>query len=401
MYESQTQEAILERMLGRVSNQMDKRQSSLIWDTHSSTAIELQNLYIELDTMISNSYGDTAAREFLIRLAKDRGITAEPATKAVLKGLFEPANIDMTGQRFNIDRLNYVVGEKIADGEYQVQCETAGIIGNQYLGRMIPIDYINGLQSAELVQVLIPGEDEENTEALRQRYLDSFSSAAFGGNRTDYLAKIKAINGVGDVKIERVWNGGLKPADMIPSADVTSWYNTTMSGTISTAAANWLRTVYTAAHDKKLTVGGTVLVCIVDSDDFGPCSDTLVNTVQTAIDPTQNAGEGEGLAPIGHVVNVRSASAVQVNIKTQLTFEQGYSWANLQKSIEAAAAAYLLELRKEWASRGSLVVRVSRIESEILTVRGVADITGTKLNGIADNLQLGAYDVPSLGEVSA
>ena len=109
--------------------------------------------------MITNSYGDTAAREFLILLAKDRGITAEPATNAILKGVFVPASIDVTGERFNIDKMNYVVTEKIADGEYQVKCETSGEAGNQYLGNMIPMNYIDGLESATLTEVLIPGED--------------------------------------------------------------------------------------------------------------------------------------------------------------------------------------------------------------------------------------------------
>ncbi len=89
-----------------------KRESSLIWDTHSSTAVELQNLYIGLDVMIANSYGDTAARDFLILLCKDRGIIPEPATHAVLKGEFTPSNIDVLGQRFNIGEINYIVTEK-------------------------------------------------------------------------------------------------------------------------------------------------------------------------------------------------------------------------------------------------------------------------------------------------
>lgn len=65
MYENETYEVILDRMLDRVSDQLDKRPSSLIYDTHSSTAIELQILYIELEYLIINSYGDTAGREFL------------------------------------------------------------------------------------------------------------------------------------------------------------------------------------------------------------------------------------------------------------------------------------------------------------------------------------------------
>lgn len=88
MYEKETYEVILERMLGRISDKLDKRPSSVIYDTHSATAVELQILYIELEYLIKNSYGDTAAREYLILLAKDRGIVPKPASKAILRGEF-------------------------------------------------------------------------------------------------------------------------------------------------------------------------------------------------------------------------------------------------------------------------------------------------------------------------
>lgn len=397
MFEDTTYEVILQRMLDRVSNELDKRESSLIWDTHSSTAIELQILYIELDTLIKNSYGDTAAREFLIMLCSDRGITPESATNAVLKGEFTPTNIDVTGQRFNIGEVNYVVTEQIAAGQYKVQCEEAGVIGNQYLGDMIPMDYIQGLETATLTEVLIPGENEEETEHLRERYFDSFNEQTFGGNAADYLAKVRAINGVGDVKITRVWNGDIHPADMIPSAAVTTWYNgLSVTGEVKA----WIDAVYAAAKNKKLTVGGTVLVTIVDSDDYGEASNTLVDTVQETLDPNDSAGEGLGLAPIGHVVNVQSASPVTVQVKTTLTFEDGYSWQNLGTAITQAVADYLKELREEWAESSFLVVRISQIESRILAIKGVADIANTKINDSSNNLTLTAYQIPVIGGVS-
>lgn len=187
MYEGQTYDLILKRMLARVSNKMDKREGSVIWDTHSPTAIEFQILYLELENIIKEGYASTASREFLILRCKEHGITPYPATKAVLKGAFTPATVDVIGKRFSINTLNYVVTEKISAGIYKVQCETAGIIGNQFLGRMLPIEYVKGLQTAELTEVLIPGDDEEETEALRKRYLSSLSPIAFGGNRADYM----------------------------------------------------------------------------------------------------------------------------------------------------------------------------------------------------------------------
>lgn len=398
MYESTTYEVILQRMLDRVSDQFDKRAGSVIWDTHSPTAIEFQVLYIELDNILKEAYGDTASREFLIRRCKERGIEPEPATCAVLKGEFTPTTVDVLGKRFNIGTINYVVTEKIADGEYQVQCETAGIIGNQQLGTMIPIEYVNGLETAQLTSVLIPGEDEEDTEVLRNRYFASFSMSAFGGNTADYLNKTNAIDGVGATKVTRVWNSDIKPSDMIPNTRVQTWYNGII-GSLSGDVKDWLTAVYTAALNKLLTTGGTVLLTIINSD-YDEASSTLVQTVQEIIDPEQNAGEGSGLAPIGHVVKVRSAVKTSIVVKTTITFDTGYSWSNLQNSIDEVIREYLLELRKDWADAPYLIVRISQIESRLLNLTGIVDITATKINGVAENYTLGMYEIPVYGGAS-
>lgn len=397
MYEDITYEMILQRMLNRIPDKFDKREGSVIWDTHSPTAIEIQILYLELDVILKEAYGDSASREFLILRCRERGIYPYQATHAVLKGVFAPPGIDVSGQRFNIGDVNYIVTEKIADGEYRVECETPGIVGNQYLGSMIPMEYIRGLQTAELTEVLIPGEDEEYTEDLRQRYFDSFDENAFGGNRADYLEKVNSIPGVGRTKVTRVWNAGISPADMIPKESVEEWYNG-IRGTLDGEPREWLDAVFHAGKEKKLTVGGTVLLTIIDSE-FGAASEALVQTVQTAIDPEVNAGEGYGLAPIGHVVKVESAKEKEVAIKTNLTFDPGYGWGNLQKPIEEAVSAYLLELRKGWAESPYLTVRVSQIDTRLLNVPGVVDVQDTLVNGIRGNLALGKHEIPVLGGV--
>lgn len=394
-----TYDEILKRMLSRVSDKFDKREGSVIFDTHSPTALELQLLYIELNRLIAEAYGDSASREYLIRRCKERGIAPYEATHAILKGEFTPENIDVTGRRFNIGFINFMVLERISDGIYQVQCESSGMIGNQQLGTMIPIDYIEGLQTAELTEVLIPGEDEEDTEDLRNRYFDSFNEKAFGGNVRDYLEKTNAIAGVGSTKVTRVWNHDLRPAEMIPSTAVQTWYNT-IKTTLSGEPATWLETVFNAAANKKLTTGGTVLLTILNSD-FGIASDTLIQTVQQTIDPDENAGEGYGVAPIGHIVKVESAKTKTVTVKTNLTFDVGYSWSNLQNSINDVISNYLLELRKSWADSPYLVVRISQMETRLLGIKGIVDIGDTQVNGTSDNLILEKYEVPVFGGASA
>lgn len=148
-----------------------------------------------------------------------------------------------------------------------------------------------------------------------------------------------------------------------------------------------------------MTVGGTVLVTVVNSRDFGAASGVLVDRVQTILDPEENAGEGYGVAPIGHIVNVKSAVPVEIQVKTSLTFEEGYSWTNLKIPIMEVVDKYLLELRQTWADSSFIVVRVSQIEARILAVKGVADIGDTRLNGTAANVTLDMYEIPVIGGV--
>ena len=139
---------------------------------------------------------------------------------------------------------------------------------------------------------------------------------------------------------------------------------------------------------------------VIISSTYDAPGKALVETVQTAIDPEVNAGEGDGLAPIGHVVNVSGVESVEISLTTELTYNDGYGWSNLQESITEAVEAYLLELRKEWETSSYLVVRISQIEARILNITGIVDITGTVLNGKQENLTLGPYEIPVFGGIN-
>ena len=394
-----TYDELLGRMLARVPDKFDKREGSVIFDALSPAAVELQNCYIELNRVIAESYADSASREYLILRCKERGIFPYEATNAVLKGVFTPAGIDVTGKRFNIGSVNYVVTEKITDGEYKVQCESPGIVGNQYLGAMIPIEYIEGLETAEITEVLIPGEDDEDTESLRKRYFGSFNIRAFGGNRADYIEKVSAVAGVGGVKVTRVWNGDIKPAELVPAESVLAWFESNL-GSFSEDVGAWLTKITAAATSGKLTAGGCVLVTILNSE-YNTASAALIERVKETLDPADSAGEGMGVLPIGHVVTVQSAVGVPVDVTAKITFEEGFGWDNLGTAIDNAVSEYLLELRKSWQNTGSIVVRISQIETRILGNKGVLDIADTTLNGVPANLALGAYEVPVFGKAAS
>lgn len=357
MYEDVTYEVILDRMLDRVLEQnpnIDTREGSIIYNALAPAAVELQNMYIQLDTILNESFADTQTRDYLIKRCAERGVNVEAATYAIRKGEFTPTFLAIPiGSRFSLGILNYVVEEKIEDGAYKLKCETVGYDGNVESGTLIPIDYIEGLETATLTDILIPGEDEEDTEHLRQRYFDSLDSQAFGGNVTDYKEKTNALDGVGGVKVYPVWNGG-----------------------------------------------GTVKLVIINSDYETPSS-TLVDNVQTAIDPTQNHGVGAGIAPIGHIVTVVGCGETTVDVATHITFQEGWNWEALKPYAEQAIDDYFKELASEWASAESLIVRISQIEIRLLNLTGVLDIADTTLNNVAQNLTVSADNIPIRGEVSS
>lgn len=88
MYEDMTFEVLMERMMGRIPDTVDKREGSIIYNALAPAAVELSNMYIGLEWVMDQSFADTQGREYLIRRCAERGITPDAATCAVLKGVF-------------------------------------------------------------------------------------------------------------------------------------------------------------------------------------------------------------------------------------------------------------------------------------------------------------------------
>ena len=403
MYERITYEELVKRMINRAlesNKNLDSREGSILWLAEAPAAVELQNLYIALDNVLKETFADTASREYLILRARERGLSPIPASAAVLEMTITPAVLRLKmGERFSIGDLNYFVSMEKSAGVYEITCETAGEAGNDYGGTVIPIEYIPGLETCQITARLIPGEDEEDTEAFRKRYFDSLNRQAFGGNRADYIQRVNALPGVGGVKVYRAWNSGIAPAALIPPAETAVW----LAGLppVPLPVMTWLQTVYEAGKNSLLTVGGTVKLVIIDSTFSAP-SDTLVQQVQTAIDPTQNAGAGVGLAPIGHVVKVFPVGTQTLDLTFSLYFQRGWSWEDVRPYAEEAVKGYFRELAEDWADQEEeLIVRISQLESRLLNVAGILDVAQTTINGTAANFLLPLDIIPVLGDITA
>jgi uncharacterized phage protein gp47/JayE len=96
-----------------------------------------------------------------------------------MKVKYTPNQIVRVGTQFSLGDFNYTVIDQVNN---YVQCDTAGSEPNTIFGALTPHVEINGLESAEIIECVVPGEDDEDVEDLRTRYFDSIGVQSYGFN---------------------------------------------------------------------------------------------------------------------------------------------------------------------------------------------------------------------------
>ena len=335
MFEDKTYENILDDMLENVPSDVDTREGSVIYDALAPIAMEIAQAYSDLSVIMDECFADTASYYYLIKRSAERGILAKEGTQAVVKIKTTPTDVDVPlGSEFNIGELLYTVTEKVQDGEYLISCEDTGTEGNSISDECVPVDYIEGLEEVEVVSMDTYGTDDEDAESLRNRYFSSFDEVAFGGNTADYKQKAETLPEVAACVVYPAWNGG---------------------GTV------------------KLVCSGEK----PDNHDFTYSS--------IASDDLQSIQEYfDGISPIGHEVTVESVDNITIGIMATITTDGSISRDDvIYKELLPRFRAYLEELRKDWD--GSIItVRGSRVETDILSIKGVVDVSNVKVGFMDD-----------------
>ena len=325
-------------------------------------------------SMVQTAVG-TAVGESLDLIVRERGLTRKLATPAVRKGTF---NVPIpSGSQFKTingpDSVIFVSGKLLSktdeDYVYAMTCGTVGVIGNSYVGNLLPVTAIPGLTSALLGDIITAGTEDETNEALRVRYFETFNVPAFGGNIQAYRNEILAIEGVGAVQVYPAWQGG-----------------------------------------------GTVL-CSVLGDDYRPALPAIVQTVQNAICPPEDGGEGPspngyGMAPIGAAVTITTATPLILDIACDIEFLGGVQDGEetYRAEIEQRIQEYLDAVTRSWGNplkshkvEYAVTVYVSRIIYAILDIADIANVTNITINGEMKDLYLTEtallQQIPELGTV--
>lgn len=364
-YTQNTHQVLLQRMLAMVPSTFDKRDTQPISTALSPAAYIAAGLYIDLNQVQLQAAIQTASGEYLDNWAVLGGISRYQASAAVRLGVFNTSV--PIGSRFSTingaDSIDFTVTAAVSGNQYQLTADTPGSIGNDYTGPILPITAIPGLTSAQITDVLVPGDDAETDEEFRERLLLALTDRSFGGNVAAYREKIMSIDGVGAVQVYPTWAGG-----------------------------------------------GTVK-CVILGADYMPASYTLLNIVQTEIDPMVNQGIGLGFAPVGATVLIATPGTVSIAVSATLTMQSGYNVGQVQSAVESALEAYLLTVRQSWADNISSTgvayaanIYLARVTAAIIGVTGIVNATNVAINGAAADISLPqtgeAQSVPVLGSVT-
>lgn len=344
MYEDRTEENIVQEMLDSIPNQLDKRENQFIHNALSASAIKFAESYINLEFVHNKLDVENLEGEELERFIKQRtGIERHPATKAttIVTITGSEGSSISKGDLVASDTVNFIALEDVSIDStggmlVEVECELEGSIGNVPVSaiRHFPVT-IPGLVSVTNLEPVTNGYDAEPDESLLERYYQRIRTPATSGNKYHYLSWAREVVGVGNAKVDSLWDGP-----------------------------------------------GTVKVVIVDTNKQ-PASIELINTVIEHIEEQR---------PIGAEVTVVSASVKNIDVVANVNLAEGYTIQEVQASFEEN----LEEHRKQIAFEETYV-SYATVGNILFLTEGVIDYEGYLLNGQASNIPLSNVEIPMFG----
>lgn len=350
MFENETSEAIMERMLSKFPSDIDKREGSVVWDFLSPTALELEQAYQQLDLVVNWFYtNENSPREILIAKCADVGIEpkeAVPASGYITISGQEGALIP-SGTRISTDddepvyffTKNEVTIPTSGTIEVLVEAETPGTIGNVKANKIVRlITDVEGIASLTNSTDFNSGISEEPDHLLYQRYRERVSTRSSSGNHADYIHWAKEVPGIGYARVFRTWNGP-----------------------------------------------GTLRVVVATYDKRSP-SPSLLERVEKNIEKNK---------PDLADVTVDGVEELSIDIDAKLTLVDDADEVKVTESIQVNINEYLGA-----NNFNEQIVRYSKIAEAILNGDGVIDYADLRINNTTGNILLREDQIAILGKVN-
>jgi uncharacterized phage protein gp47/JayE len=347
-FENETFERILERMLARIPDTIDKRQGSVVYDLLAPAAAELAQVYIEMDNVLNLGFADTTYGEYLDRRAAEQGLTRKAAVKAIGRVTFSgpDGTVIPAGTRVSTDSGTPVYFVTTTEGTItggtvtvDAEAEVGGVDGNVDAGKITAV--IGDLAGVVTVTNAAPftgGINEETDEELLARYKEHVTRPQTSGNKYHYEAWAKEVPGVADARCYPRWNGN-----------------------------------------------GTVKVVVVNSEKRSP-SAAVVQAVRDHI---------EEVRPVNADVTVVGVTEVPINVSATVTLAASANSEDAEADIREKITEYFKDIAFD-----ETIVRYTAIGNAILDANGVIDYSNLTVNGAVTNVILNDDQVPILGAVN-
>lgn len=344
LFEHETPETILGRILGRMDTDLQTREGSYAWDQAAPIAFEIWRVLMTLDELIEAFYVNPQSGPYLDAHADLFAMARRQGTKAAARVTFTGRDgvVVPADTAFFAGELEFRLAEDavIRDGSAAGWLR-AGSVGQKYnvpAGAVSQIlRTIPGLGGFE-AGAAEGGADPEGDADLYQRLDEKRKRPPTSGNAAHYREWALSVDGVGVVRVTPLWKG---------------------PGTVR---------VLIAGYDRRPVDGAVVDAC---------------------------ARYIEERRPVGADVTVDSARAAAVDVSAQVVLAAGASLAAVEAAFVSELDTYLAGLAFE-----EFTVHANRVGALLLSIDGVVDYSGLTLNGGAGNLELEDDEVPVTGTVT-
>lgn len=358
---TETESTILQRMLARVDDGIDKNEGSYIYDALAAATADIAQMKIDMGQYLSRGFASTTFGQYLDLRCQEHGLTRKDAVSATgqvkisgTAGIPIPVGTMVATPADSATDTVAIQFSTLADltlgvdgsGAVDIKAVMAGESGNVAAGAIsVVVKSMNGVTSVTNPVPTSGGADTENDISLLSRFLAKVQNPGTSGNKADYLNWALEVPGVGGAQVIPLWNGP-----------------------------------------------GTVKVVLVDSDKL-PASQAIVDAVQAYIAPTD---EGTGEAPIGATVTVVAATAVNIDVTATVVITGAKTIDDIKAAFKSSLADYLQGL----AFAQDPTVRYVRVGSLLLDVDGIQDYSNLTLNGGSGNISINQDQVAVKGTVT-
>jgi Uncharacterized homolog of phage Mu protein gp47 len=358
-------DTIHERMLAKAPVDVSVMEGDFFWDNTRPTAEEKSDLLQKaLQGILKLAFPQTSYGIYLRYLGECKGVFENSATKSTgvikVKGnpgtLIEAGKIAGTPSTDIKQSIEFEFTEtKVIDATGMIsvnaKCLVEGTIGNVLANTItVLITHINGVESIANEESFQGGTDIEDEEHYRERVVEAEQEEQLSGADTDYIRWAKEVTGVGYAYVIAEWNGA-----------------------------------------------GTTKVLILDKNGQ-PATQELIDAVQNYIAPIVPEGQNRGgKAPTGAIVTIATPSVLNIDVRADFEFEEGYNSVDVLSTLKDNINEYLSEI----GMGGTVMYKAidTIIGSLMLNKGGIKDYSNLTINGETSNIQL-IDQVAMVGEVT-